>query len=265
LRGLIRQIEGRPTRALRPAVREWRPRAWGIEEMFAVASGGRPAPGEAGVASGGAGSVPGGVREVERRETPSGECWVITERFAMDHFVGSQPLSEVAHVSPSTYALLAPSEGVEDAGLEELVFLDIESTGLGGAGALAFLVAAGRFEGGPGERAFVLRQYLATSPPEEAGVLCAVLEDYDVRGGDSVLVTYNGRTFDAPMLDGRATMHRQRAGFDALRHVDLLTPARTAWRGAIESCRLSMVETEILGLTRPVGEVSGSDVPGYYF
>lgn len=263
LRGLIRRLEAKPARPRRlepgraevqsgAMASDWRPRPWGVEETFAV------------------GSVSGGGREVSRRETPSGGCWVITERFPMDHFVGSQPLSEVAHVTPSTYSLLAPHEGVEDAALEELVFLDIESSGLGGAGAMAFLVAAGRFEGGrsgrrPGAQEFVLRQYLATSPPEEAGVLRALLDDHEVSAGDAVLVTYNGRTFDAPMLDGRATMHRHRAGFDALRHLDLLTPARTAWRGALESCRLSMVETEILGLTRPAGEVSGGDVPGFYF
>ncbi len=247
LRGLIRRLEAKPARPLQPAVREWRPRAWGVEETFASA--------------GISGAVSGALREVERRETSAGACWVITERFAMDHEVGSQPLGEIAHVTPSTYALLAPNEAAEDARLEELVFLDIESTGLGGAGALAFLVAAGRFEDGE----FVLRQYLATSPPEEAGVLRAVLDDYEVAAGDSVLVTYNGRTFDAPMLDGRATMHRQRAGFDALRHVDLLTPARMGWRGAIESCRLAIVENEVLGLTRPSGEVSGGDVPGCYF
>jgi|GEM_PF-118461 len=258
LRGLIHRLEAKPARPRRlepgraevqsgAMASEWRARPWGVEETFAV------------------GSVSGEGREVSRRETPSGGCWVITERFPMDHFVGSQPLSEVAHVTPSTYSLLAPHEGVEDAALEELVFLDIESSGLGGAGAMAFLVAAGRFEGGPGAQEFVLRQYLATSPPEEAGVLRALLDDHEVSAGDAVLVTYNGRTFDAPMLDGRATMHRQRAGFDALRHLDLLTPARTAWRGVLESCRLSMVETEILGLTRPAGEVSGGDVPGFYF
>ncbi len=236
----------RPTAPLR----EWRPRRWGVEETFATAA------------------ISGTAREVTRRETGAGECWLITERFALDHVVGTQPLADIAHVAPATYGLIAPDEGVEDAAIEDLVFLDIETTGLGGAGAIAFLVAAGRFEvtadaGGGSE--FVLRQYLATSPPEEAGVLRAILDDYDVQGGDSVLVTYNGRAFDAPMLDGRATMHRQRAGFDVLRHVDLLTPARTAWRGTIESCRLAIVENEVLGLTRPTGEVSGSEVPRDYF
>ena len=251
LRSLIRHLEAKPVRPRQHAT-EWRPRAWGVEETFAE------------------GSVSGAGRAVSRRDTPAGSCWLIEERFPLDFHIGAQPLHEIAHVTPATYALLAPGEEAEDADLDELVFLDIETSGLGGAGAMAFLVAAGRFEGAPspdggGTREFVLRQYLATSPPEEAGVLRAVLDDYEVSAGDPVLVTYNGRTFDGPMLDERATMHRQRAGFDALRHVDLLAPVRTGLRGAMENCRLSMVETEVLGATRPSTEVAGGDVPGFYF
>jgi uncharacterized protein len=250
LRGLIGRLEARPARAARTQSdrpREWRPRPWGVEETFA------------------AGSVSGSGRLVQRRETVAGACWVIEERFDLAHEVGWQPLHEIDHLGAQTVALLAPDEGADDAALEEFVFLDIETTGLGGAGAVAFLVAAGRFEGRGAEQAFVLRQYLATSPPEEAAVLRALLDDYEVQSGDAVLVTYNGRTFDAPMLDERATMHRHRAGFDALRHVDLLPPVRTGLRGVLESCRLGIVESEVLRATRPSSEVAGAEVPAYYF
>ncbi len=239
LRALIRRLESRPTpHRARPQPLHVQPRPWGVTEVFPSA---------------------------ERRETPAGPCWVIEEVYPLHYQVGGQPLHEVAHVGPDTYALLAPDEGVEDADLRDLLFVDIESTGLGGAGAIAFLVAAGRIEERAGVEAFVLRQYLATSPPEEAGVLAALLEDADIASGEPVLVSYNGRAFDAPMLDERATMHRMRAGFDVLRHVDLLAPVRTGLRGAMASCRLCMVETEVLGATRPTTEVGGSDVPGWYF
>ncbi|MCK9487519.1 MAG: ribonuclease H-like domain-containing protein [Dehalococcoidia bacterium] len=241
LRALIRRLESRPTRPRPAAGTEaypQRPRPWTVTEVFSGA---------------------------ERRETAHGPCWVIEVVYPLDHHVGRQPLHEVAHVSPQTYALLAPEEGAEDAALDDLLFIDIESTGLGGAGALAFLVATGRLESRAGAQGFVLRQYLATSPPEEGAVLAAVLEDAAVTRGEAVLVSYNGRAFDAPMLDERATMHRMRAGFDALRHVDLLAPVRTGLRGAMPSCRLGMVETEVLGATRPTTEVGGADVPGWYF
>jgi len=200
-----------------------------------------------------------------RRETPEGVCTYIEVTYPLDYRVGDQPLGEAAHADPRLYALLAPGEALEGVALGDLLFLDIESTGLGGAGAVAFLVATGRFEVRGGIEAFVLRQYLAASPPEEGAVLDAVLEDGRVRTGDPVLVTYNGRVFDAPLLDERATMHRRRAGFDVLRHLDLLIPMRTGLRGAIGSCRLSMIETEILGATRPHTEIEGSQVPSWYF
>lgn len=239
LRALIRHLESRPARpraATEPVMQRARP--WAVTEVFPTA---------------------------ERRETSNGPCWVIEVVYPLDHQVGRQPLHELAHVSPETYALLAPDEGAEDAALGDLLFIDIESTGLGGAGAMAFLVATGRLEPRAGVQAFVLRQYLATSPPEEGAVLAALLEDAEVASGEAVLVSYNGRAFDAPMLDERSTMHRMRAGFDALRHVDLLAPVRTGLRGAMASCRLCMVETEVLGATRPTTEVGGADVPGWYF
>ena len=119
----------------------------------------------------------------------------------------------------------------------------------------------GRVEDGE----FVLRQYLALSPAEEAALLEALLEDVRITELDPVLATYNGRRFDAPMLDERATMHRRRAGFDALRQLDLLLPVRTAYRGLLPSCRLAVVEAELLGLRRSHEDVPGAEVPAWYF
>ena len=197
---------------------------------------------------------------IERRETAAGACSFREVRYAADHRVGTQPLAGLAAVEGQTLALLAPNEAVETSDVRELLFLDIETTGLGGAGAMAFLVATGRFEGG----CFVLRQYLALSPAEEGALLDALLADARIDDGP-VLVTYNGHLFDAPMLDQRATMHRRRAGFDSLRHIDLLRPARTLYRGLLPSCRLSVVEAEVLALTRPGDEVPGGEVPAWYF
>ena len=198
---------------------------------------------------------------IERRETAAGACTYRERRYPLSHTVGEQPLAELRHARGDALALLAPGEGLDGAHPEELLFLDIETTGLGGAGAIAFLVATGRLERGT----FVLRQYLAQSPAEEAALLEALIEDAAVGARDPALVTYNGRAFDAPMLDGRATMHRRRAGFEALRHVDLLPPARLAYRGLLESCRLAVVEAELIGLRRPHDDVPGAEVPAWYF
>ncbi|MPZ98730.1 MAG: hypothetical protein GEU80_05200 [Dehalococcoidia bacterium] len=198
------------------------------------------------------------------RETAAGACLERIEVYPLAYEVGHQPLAPLASVTGETLALLVPGAEVEDATAEDLLFLDIETTGLGGAGAIAFLVATARLGQRDGAPALVLRQYLAASPPEEAAVVDALLEDVAL-DTHPVLATYNGRGFDAPMLDGRATMHRRRAGFEVLRQFDLLQTARAGYRGLLPSCRLAEVEVAALGLGRPEGEVAGAAVPRCYF
>jgi hypothetical protein len=157
-------------------------------------------------------------------------------------------------------AVVGRDAELADAGVASLRFLDIETTGMGGAGAMAFLVGLGWIAGSE----FVLRQYLARSPDEEGAVIAAVLTDADL-SGDPVLVTFNGRRFDAPLLDERATMQRQRGGFASLRQVDLLYPSRTLYRGVLPDCRLGTVERRVLDVRRAADEVPGREVPGWYF
>ncbi len=232
LRVLIRRIESRPTPVPRPIVRMPRPRS--LAELFP---------------------------EAAPRVTAQGECLVREVRYEPDHTVGAFEVGTLAHLGGSTLELLAPAEALTDARLHDLLFLDVEATGLGGAGVIAFLVATAQWRDG----ALVLRQYLARSPAEEGAVLEAVVQDSDLREADPVLVTYNGRAFDAPLLDSRAIMHRRRAGFEGLRHLDMLVPAREGFRGVLPGCRLADLEHAVLGLTRPAGEVPGGEVPAWYF
>lgn len=267
LRALIREIESRSPRPLGPTVPAYVPRVGGglkaadvypHEDVRAETSRDPRRTGPVALEE-----MPG----ARRRVTASGTCVVREVRrplAAPPHLVATGEafdLGDLPGLAGAPLVRLAPDAEIEDAAIEELLFLDIETTGLGGAGAMAFLVATGRVEGAE----FVLRQYVAPSPPAEASLLEALIEDAGLRDGDPVLVTYNGRMFDAPMLDGRATMHRQRGGFEALRHVDLLMPARIAYRGLLPSCRLVELEYALLGMTRPPSEASGAEAPGWYF
>ncbi len=184
----------------------------------------------------------------------------------LDHLHGTQPLHDLRTATGPMLALLGRDAALGRRTLGELLFLDIETTGLGGAGAMVFLVTTGRVEA---DR-FMLRQYLAPSPAEEGTLLVRLIADCLASSGRSsaerpLLVTYNGRTFDAPMLDQRATMHRMRAGFEALDHLDLLATVRRGFRGLLPSCRLAQIEVTALGVTRPSDEVSGAEVPAWYF
>jgi uncharacterized protein YprB with RNaseH-like and TPR domain len=204
--------------------------------------------------------------ELELRELASGRVWVGEQCTPFAQHIGEQPLDHLRYAEGDALTVLARDDEVGDAALEDLLFLDIETTGLGGTGAMAFLVAIARVEvDAAGDRRLRLTQYLAPSPPDEAALLEALLADIDPAGADPVLVTYNGRTFDAPFLDGRTTMHRMRGGFDALRHVDLLHASRTVYRGTLLDCRLATVEADVMRLTRHEDEVAGAQVPAWYF
>jgi len=137
-------------------------------------------------------------------------------------------------------------------------FLDTETTGLaGGAGTCAFLIGVGSVEPG----GFRLRQFFMRDYGEEASVLWRLadhLRQFDV------LITYNGKTFDQPLLESRFTMARSRHPFDRLEHLDLLFGARRIWRLRLESCRLMDLENQILGVERQ-GDLPGELIPYCYF
>jgi uncharacterized protein YprB with RNaseH-like and TPR domain len=146
-----------------------------------------------------------------------------------------------------------------------LLFLDLETTGLaGGAGTYAFLVGCGWFDGG----VFRVRQFVLTSFGAERSLLEDVAALIDAAG---VLVTYNGKTFDAPLIDTRFLFHRLPPPCSALPHIDVLHPARRLWRpdvdrelGPMPSCRLSLMEQTILGHVRD-DDVPGFEIPSRYF
>ena len=96
--------------------------------------------------------------------------------------------------------------------VSNLAFLDIETTGLsGGAGTYAFLVGLGRFEGDD----FYLRQVFMRSPAEEQALLLVVADLLqDVDG----LVTFNGRSFDLPVLNCRYSLARMQVPWQGKVH-----------------------------------------------
>jgi uncharacterized protein len=139
-----------------------------------------------------------------------------------------------------------------------VVFLDTETTGLaGGTGTCAFLIGIGTVEGsGFRVRQFFLRDFTEEKAALQA--LAAALEPYQL------LVTFNGKTFDVPLLETRYTLARLRSPLARLTHLDLLYPARRLWKLRLESCNLKNLERELLGIARN-GDVPGSEIPQIYF
>ncbi|HEX4769200.1 MAG TPA: ribonuclease H-like domain-containing protein [Bryobacteraceae bacterium] len=141
---------------------------------------------------------------------------------------------------------------------ERWAFLDTETTGLaGGSGTYAFLIGVGRIT----PEGFRVRQFFMREYAEEGSVLHALeqhLSEFEV------LVTYNGKSYDQPLLETRYRMNRRRLPFGHLPHLDLLHGARRLWKLRLENCRLMMLEQEILGFERE-GDVPGELIPYIYF
>ncbi len=145
----------------------------------------------------------------------------------------------------------------QDVKKDEILFLDTETTGLShGAGTVAFLVGVGYFE----EEYFIVRQYLMRDYDEETFLLQNVLGHLS---GKKHLCTFNGASFDMPLLDSRFTMQRMRNPY-RLQHIDLLHVARRVWKMRLKSCRLSRLEEMVLGITRE-DDLPGALVPERYF
>jgi uncharacterized protein len=152
---------------------------------------------------------------------------------------------------------------------DRLLFVDLETTGLvGGAGTYAFLVGCGWFDGG----SFRVRQYLMSNPIVERSMLGAIAE---LAGEAGTVVTYNGKTFDLPLIETRYLFHRLDTPFAGLPHVDMLHPARRLWRGVAPGsddygmfdaggCRLTTLERTLCGFERQ-GDVPGFEIPDRYF
>lgn len=141
-----------------------------------------------------------------------------------------------------------------------LLFFDLETSGLsGGAGTYAFLIGLGGFEAGG---AFVTEQHLMIDYASERSILHVVGA---ALGRAGALVTFNGKSFDVPVLDTRYLFHRMEAPSATLPHVDLLHPARRFWGGTKElGCSLIALEQQVLGVER-TGDVPGFEIPARYF
>lgn len=137
-------------------------------------------------------------------------------------------------------------------------FLDTETTGLlGDSGTFAFLMGVGRIT----SDGFRVRQFFVREYAEECSALAALeahLAEFDV------LVTYNGKSYDQPLLETRFRIRRREHPFSRLSHVDLLHGARRLWKLRLENCRLIQLEQEILGFCRE-GDLPGELIPYVYF
>jgi uncharacterized protein len=188
-------------------------------------------------------------------------CFVVERSCEAGSTYGRESVGALAErVARSTDQAVMLSGGVPVRA--PFLFFDLETTGLsGGAGTYAFLVGCGWFEDG----AFTTRQFLLTRFADERPMLAAVAAELSRAGA---LVSFNGKSFDAPVLETRYLFHRLAWAGAHIPHVDVLHPARRFWRRPVTaeetSCSLTALEGPILGARR-AGDVSGYEIPERYF
>ncbi|MCZ8521501.1 MULTISPECIES: ribonuclease H-like domain-containing protein [Paenibacillus] len=141
---------------------------------------------------------------------------------------------------------------------EQFLFLDTETTGLGhGAGNVPFMIGIGFYEGG----SFIVEQMLIRHPGEEAAMLGYLQDKLKAR---PLLISYNGKSFDWPIVRNRYIMNRLKMDQEPEAHLDFLYPSRRLWKHTLPSCRLGLVEEQRLGVRRD-GDVPGAMAPVLYF
>ena len=180
------------------------------------------------------------------------------------------PLSAPGRTSGCTPAIENHDRGgsargnTGDGDAPRALFVDLETTGLaGGAGTYAFLVGCAWFEG----CTFRVRQFFMSAARAEKAVLAALRE---LARSAHMVVTFNGKTFDLPLIETRYVFHRLETPFTGMPHLDMLHPARRLWRGDTEDesgtggCRLTSLERMLFEHHRE-GDVPGMEIPGRFF
>lgn len=189
--------------------------------------------------------------------TRLGDAYISESHYPLDHQHGEVPI--LFSEGLDTLALWAGDGRLTGMRPADFVFLDTETSGLsGGTGTYAFMVGVGRFEDGE----FHLEQFFMRDPGEEAALLEALT---DFLAPASVMVTYNGKAFDAPLLKTRYRLLGMPVPFSDMIHLDLLPLARRLWRDRLPSRTLKYIEENVLGAPRSSEEVPGYEIPYLYF
>ncbi len=194
-------------------------------------------------------------------ETVLGPLHVRVQRLSGAHRTGHAPVACALDASAELLALLALDPTIAACDPAGALFLDTETTGLsGGTGTVAFLVGLAWWDG----PTLVVEQLLVRSLGEEAPMLDRVR---DRIAAASLLVTFNGKSFDMPLLRTRFVMARLAPPVEPP-HLDLLHVARRVHKGRTRrsagACRLVALEREVLGFER-IDDVASGDVSAFYW
>ncbi len=171
--------------------------------------------------------------------------------FPCDFPLGEVPLGVGLSCDGRQIALSACDDNLRNFDPQKTCYVDTETTGLaGGAGTVAFLIGLGYFR----DESFTLDQCFMRDYDDEGPMLAYLAERF---GEFDCVVSYNGKSFDLPLLRTRFVQHRIPSPFTNIAHYDLVHAARRVWKKRLSDCSLNNIERVILKFYRE------GDVPGY--
>lgn len=194
-------------------------------------------------------------------ETAAGGCCVLDKVYPVSYRHGPDQLSDLLGWPTEAAAVFCQDPRLGRLSFRDFLFIDTETTGLAGAGTLAFMVGVAFFESGPAGDMLVVRQYFLRDHGDEAAMLILLDQLMAERPG---LISFNGRSFDLPLIDTRFLMNRMPTDIRDRPHIDLLHPARRLWRDRLGSVALGALEENLLGLRRTHQDVPGWMIPAMY-
>ncbi len=194
----------------------------------------------------------------EPYQTSVGSVQRVEKEFPVDYRYGLTPLSWGYAANTEALAFLARMPELHGIDASKFLFMDTETTGLaGGTGTIPFLIGMGTFRS---DGSFVVRQLVLRGPGQERPMLRYLAQHIS---DCTAMVTYNGKSFDWPLLRNRFVLNRLKPPALPL-HVDLLHAARRVYRRRLCGVRLVHVESEVVGFERQ-GDIDGALIPQRYF
>jgi len=198
------------------------------------------------------GALPG-----EDVDSPWGAVRMARRTYSVDHRHGEMPVADFLDVRTADLAAVARDPALSNIDMSKALFVDTETTGLaGGTGTVAFLIGLGLFVDG----ALRLEQLVLPSLGAEAPLLHHLKQRLQQA---SCIVTYNGKSFDWPLLRTRFLMNRITTP-ELPPHLDALHGARRGWGAALTPVKLVSVEQAELGFVRH-DDIDGALIPERYF
>ncbi len=191
-----------------------------------------------------------------------GSFWMRRQTLAADLSHGPVALHHATTLDPRVLRRIEPK--LHQFELSTALYLDTETTGLsGGSGTYPFMIGLAYFQSCPQTQQLqcVIEQLMMSEYSQEKSMLAYLLERCQQHSG---LVSFNGKAFDAQLLDTRLCLHRFSQRLDKIPHLDLLPLSRRLWSKALSDCRLETLETELLKLPRH-GDIPGWMIPQTYF